>query len=103
MITKQTTIKLSQEEFNEMPGREVIEEILKEMDGVTIVDTDKLYWQNTEDTLVIEIDGSELFRFGGKTISDNMEKLTQLIHRTRPDELNSQTKGNKKILRLWWD
>lgn len=104
MKTTKAEIKLEWGGFNDMPGRLPVQRKLEKIaHGVKIVDTDKKYWQNTYDTLVFQLDGAEVSRFGALEISESLEALAQLIHETRPDEVYTETKGSKKIYRLWWD
>lgn len=101
---KKGELKATAEGFNEMPARAVIEELLgKIKHGMRLVDTDKEYWANAEDTLVLEIDGDELYRFGGKVISETMVAVNNFINLTRPDEVHTITKGAKVVYRMWWD
>ena len=103
MRTTKSELKLG-EAFNEMPGKEVIEKHLANFPyGMTIVDTDRNYWQNAEDTLVVQFDGDELYRFGGKTIADTLIGLMNFTNQTRPDEVDTDQRGAKVTVRMWWD
>ncbi len=106
MKTKKSTIKLADIGFNEMPGRAVVEALLEKIPyGVEAVDfgEPEHYWHNAEDTLVVAIDGEELYRFGGKTIAEALMAVMELTHRTGADEVDTARVGSKVIIRMWWD
>ena len=102
-ITK-AEIRTDEEGYNDMPERKKIEELLEQIkDGKRIVDIDKDYWQNTNDTLVFEIDCEELYRFGGKTIAETMQAINKFTYESKADEVETERKGAKIIYRYWWD
>lgn len=105
MKTIKSEIKLDQEEFNSMPGREVIEKYMGDMPVSTkYVDvTDRDYWQNNHDTLVFEIDGEDMYRFGGKSIAESIQAVIALTQEAGADEVHTELKGAKLIVRMWWD
>lgn len=104
MNIRKAELKATEEGFNEMPGRATLERLLGKIKyGARIVDTDQQYWKNEEDTIVLEIDGDELYRFGGKAISEAMVAMNDFINTTRPDEVHTKTRGAKVVYRMWWD
>jgi len=99
-IIKNEVIKLDRYGFNSMPERKEIEALLKEMDDCyEVVDTDKEYWSNTYDTLVIVISEDKL---KDKTMK-KMIALANFVRETRVDEFFTTKHGKKTIIRLWWD
>ena len=105
MKTVKAEIRIGEEGFNDMPSKAVIEALLEKIEyGLKIIDLpDKSYWQNCRDTIVFQIDGDEVNRFGGKAIADTIFATNQLIAMSHPDELHNERKGAKVIYRLWWD
>ena len=104
MNIRKGEMKATVDGFNEMPSKAVLETLLEKIQyGFRIVDTDKEYWANAEDTLVFEIDGEELYRFGGKTIADTLVAVGDFINKTRPDEVDTVQRGAKVVYRMWWD
>lgn len=95
MNIQPATLKIG-EAYNNCPGREVIERELGELKGWSYVDTDREFWQNEPDTMVIEIPAEsppnvplEIGIFAVDYGADEM-------HRMKADN------GNQ-IVRLWWD
>lgn len=99
-IIKNEVIKLDRYGFNSMPERKEIEALLKEMDDCyEVVDTDKDYWSNKYDTLVIAISEDKL---KDKTMK-KMIAFANFISKSRPDEFDTIKQGEKTIIRIWWD
>jgi len=104
MNIKKAELKVTEDGFNEMPSRAVIETLLEPLKyGFRIVDTDKDYWKNEQDTIVFEIDGNELYRYGGATIADTIIATNHFINMTHPDEVHTEKRGSKVVYRMWWD
>lgn len=104
MKTTKANIELDWRGFNDMPGRLAVQRKLEKIAwGLKIVDTDRIYWKNENDTLVFQIDSAEIYRFGEKEISESLEAIAMLIAQTKPDEVDTVTHGAKKTYRLWWD
>lgn len=88
------------EAFNGMPGREAVYKSLSQNDlwgNAAVVDTDKAYWVNKEDTLVIAI--------GINQRPDTVLGVAKFVHECAPDEFDYQYDGNtdQYVCRFWWD
>jgi len=102
MTIRKAEVRLG-EAFNKMPGKEVVEKHLAGLPyGVAIVDGDRSYWQNAEDTLVFQIDGGELYRFGGNII-EAIASVWSMVYSTGADEVHTSQQGSKLTVRMWWD
>jgi hypothetical protein len=83
-----------QEEFNECPGREVIEDEILGL-AIKYVDLDEAnspYWRNDRATMVFLVK---------KTVHPML--FTRLVHHIRPDEFDWLDRNGKYVVRLWWD
>lgn len=107
MKTSKSVIKTEEQGFNEMPARAEIEKLLAEHlneRAYRFVDVDKEYWINANDTMVIEIDGNEVWRFGASRVLDNMVGLATLVRKMKVDEFDTiPMRGEKMVIRFWWD
>ena len=104
MKTNDSTIKLSDESMNSFEGREAIVHLIKPLKyGFRVVDTDRAYWMNSEDTFVFEIDSKEAWRFGEAYTGEAMQAIAVLMYAGKPDEVDCEKRGTKTIYRLWWD
>ena len=107
MKTVKSEIKLDEQGFNEMPGRESVEEALKRVfkeahKPVDIIEGES-YWKNDHATLVIQIDEAEIWRFGEKESFGTAIALARMVQRMNVDEFDSIKVGGKTIIRFWWD
>ena len=111
MITKinKAEVKLG-EAFNNMPGRETIENILLHylgQNGISKYEAvnlpEKNFWTNEEDTLVIAIDNEEVWRFGADASMQFAINLACFKDECKADEFHAVRKGSKTIMRFWWD
>lgn len=107
--TKKAEMQL-EGEFNNMPGREKVEELLLHYLGqrgiseYKVVDVpEKKFWDNDNDTLVIEIDPNETWRFGEKAVGQFAINLANLVRELNCDEFHTEKNGSKFIIRFWWD
>ena len=90
-----STIKTDKEGFNCCPARRDIKNGLKDISSAKIVDvTDKEYWQNESDTLVVLVDNA-----------NDALQLGQFAKNFDADEFNFEAVDNNNsfIVRLWWD
>jgi len=106
---KRVEMKL-ENEFNNMPGQEKIEELLIHYLGQNgtskyeVVDAPEMkYWANDVDTLVIQIDGNDTWRFGEEAVMRFAISLTNFVQDIHCDEFQTQKNGSKTIMRFWWD
>lgn len=86
--------------FNNMPGREAVYKSLSQNDvwgNATVVDTDKSYWANKADTLVIAI--------GINTRPGTVLGVAKFVSECLPDEFDYQYDGatDQYVCRFWWD
>ena len=100
-LTK-SEIKTSVKGFNSMPSRRIIKEELERLlsdkfrvNKFRIVDTDRAYWKNADDTLVIAIKKTESVTFG--------IKIGYFAQQTSADELHYEASGKEIVVRFWWD
>ena len=91
MIIKHSSIKL--EEFNECPGKQSVLDFFSS-NGILfdVVNLEKSYWQNVEDTLVISMSKKDI---------DGILKF--LIYFNSQDETHFISRKDKVYFRLWWD
>ena len=61
------------------------------------------YWKNENDTLVIEIDPEETWRFGAENVMRFALNLANFVREIQCDEFHEQKNGRKTLLRFWWD
>lgn len=86
------------EQFNNMPGRQAVYKALLENDiADSVVDTDKPYWVNKEDTLVIGISANSM---SAKGIA-----VAKAVFELSPDEFETRFDNTTKqyVCRFWWD
>lgn len=105
--TIKSELKLDQEEFNSMPGRAEVMEMLAPMinlNQIKLVDiAGEDWWANDYDTIVFAIDASEVWRLGEKAAVNFAMNMANLAKESRCDEFQEQTVGGKKVIRVWWD
>lgn len=103
MKISKSEVKL--EEFNNCLGKDKIKKLLDDNLGnkFEVVDTDKEYWINNEDTLVIRINGAEVWRFGEDCISKMITGIGELVWLLNCDEFHTEKAGRSTIIRFWWD
>lgn len=85
-------------EFNSCPGFMAVDRVL----GITFetyvaVDTDRNYWANGRDTLVIAVPADLVF---------NLSDLLKAIQDWKSlgyDELDFEKVDDQIVIRLWWD
>ena len=103
---KPAEIKVSEKEFNNCPKRTEVEKEIDEWEkftekGIEIVDTEEVWWTNTEDTLVVKI---ELRDWDNQKAEWEMEVLGEKI---RADEISTEiimSQGREQMVaRFWWD
>lgn len=107
---KKAEIKLEEQQFNTMPGREKIEELLihhlgqNHISKFEIVDCQEfLFWENKNDTLVIAFKAEDIWRFGADASMHFAIKLAKFREECGADEFTTQQVGRQTIMRFWWD
>jgi len=95
-------IQTEREGFNNQPTTEEIGQRIAEWETVVerkveFVDTNRKYWENNSDTIVVRVERKEWNEVAGKYA---MEMLGKMID---ADEINAEAKGNYVIARYWWD
>lgn len=93
-MTTQSTLKATQDGFNNMPTKQAIATVLATY-NLEPVDIEKNYWQNAEDTVVVITKaGMTAFEATNMTIA-----LTALDL----DEIHAINEDGRIIIRMWWD
>ena len=109
-IIKESEIKLD-EQFNNMPGKETVENLLVHYLGQNGVSKYKIvditegqrYWENKLDTLVIEINPEETYKSGAERVMEFAINLACFVKEIQCDEFQKIENGRTTILRFWWD
>lgn len=101
-------IKLEEQEFNNMDGREAVEKrlngLIPEQIEYEPVDlTYPSYWANKNDTLVISFNSKQIHKLGPKASMDFAVGLARLATEMHCDEFDTLTRGDRTIVRIWWD
>lgn len=98
MKTTTSTMKATERGFNNMPDKAKIIRNLSRIGHITCVDvTDKSYWQNEEDTVVVEI---SQMHDTMTTVGNMLEAIKEL----QPDEAHHiKVDASTMIVRFWWD
>jgi hypothetical protein len=91
---KTTSIKLEKDGFNDLLPRKDIKIALGDLPPHKIVDLEKEYWQNEEDTLVFAMDKT--------TFTDGL-LVGLVVKKINADEFNFMEIDDKIVIRLWWD
>lgn len=98
MKVKKVEMKLG-EEFNNMPGVEQIEKMIRssDLESAEIVDTDQDFWKNDPATLVLAISANSMSHIG--------LEVGKLAVDSNADEFDYKFDNATKqwICRLWWD
>lgn len=108
MKIEKSEVRLSEEEFNEMPGRANIMELIDAVfnqncyEVVDIVEG-REYWKNNDDTLIIAVDREVVWQLGAKGSFNVALFLAQMIWQISVYEFQNTEVQDKMILRFWWD
>ncbi len=102
--TEAASIKLEEEEFNGCAGRAKVIEQIDQIFGAnrwTAYDSERKYWQNATDTLVIAIpNGSKLNRTAAQEVETG--NAWKDLSADEIDEYTDRQTG-ATIIRFWWD
>lgn len=110
IIKKGVKVLLREEGYNNMPGREKIQELLMHylgQNGVSKYEVANLegksYWNNGEDTLVIIVNEDDTWRFGADRSMYFATNLACFVKESACDEFHIEKKGRETAMRFWWD
>lgn len=104
-----TSLKTSEEGYNDMPPRKELYALLQKhfvqgaLSLYRFTDAREQFWQNNEDTLVINVDVEDAMRYGATTVSKLMKGLSDFREESRCDECQIRQRGGKLTIRFWWD
>jgi hypothetical protein len=104
-----TTLKTSEQGYNNMPPRKEVYALLQKhfvqgaLSLFRYTDARESFWQNNEDTLVISLDVEEAMHFGAAVVAKLMKGLTEFQTESRCDECQIKQRGGKLTVRFWWD
>lgn len=95
MTINKTELKVTKDGFNSMPAGGVIEKVIAGLPLEVVNIEDKKYWQNEEDTVVVEV-------HLGVTAHDAM-LATLKLQELGPDEIDAEQILGRTFIRMWWD